>query len=202
MDETQSIEEFMISIFTHKIDTMGTGYMMRSSDYHLVGGIHPLPNLLFADHKLWFDITAISYKATEKEECFSYRLHENISKTTNPVKYIRAFYMFMDYLNEFKNQSAGVKGVIEKHAPDYISYYCSSLSHRLLKTPVSLREGMTVHEFIEQCRKYAQLLSPGSDFQPEKQFRIRIAKQIDDNSFLRSAFLLFKKFYKKPIYSR
>jgi glycosyltransferase involved in cell wall biosynthesis len=201
MEEKQSIEEFMISIFTHTIDTMGTGYLMRSSDYHRIGGIHPLPNLLFADHKLWFDLTAISYKATASAECFSYRLHENISKTTNPVKYIRAFYMFMDYLNEFKTTSGEINEVIRKYAPGYISYYCSSLSHRLLKTPVAQREGMTVHEFIEECRKYADKLSPGSNFEPEKQFKIRLARQIDDNSILRNAFLLFKKFYKKPIYS-
>lgn len=201
MDEIQSIEEFMISIFTHKIDTMGTGYMMRSADYETVGGIHPFPNLLFADHKLWFDLTAISYKATLNEECFSYRLHENISKTTNPVKYIKAFYTFMDNLAEFKNRSAGINDVIQKYGPDYISYYCGSLSHRLLKTPVENREGMTVHEFIQQCRHYGQILSPGSDFEPEKKFRIRIARQIDDNRILRNAFLLFKKFYKKPIYS-
>ena len=201
MAETQSIAAFMESIFTHSIDTMGTGYMMRASDYNSIGGIQALPNLLFADHQLWFNLTALSYKATTIEESFSYRLHQNTSKLSGAAKYIRAFTMFMDYLTVFRKKSIDIDSVIRRHIPAYIGYYCRSLSHRLLKTPVAQREGMTVDSFLTQCRRYADVLSPGHDFVPHKQFSIRLAKQIDNNVLLRNAYLVFKKLYKKPIYS-
>ena len=57
MDEKQTAAEFLHSLFIDSIDTMGTGYMMRSKDYDAVGGMPAYPNLLFADHALWIKLT-------------------------------------------------------------------------------------------------------------------------------------------------
>jgi glycosyltransferase involved in cell wall biosynthesis len=201
MDEKQTAAEFLHSLFTDSIDTMGTGYMMRSKDYNLIGGIPPYPNLLFADHVLWIKLTALNYKATSPTESFSYRLHENLSKKSGAFSYISSFYNYMDFLVDLKANQIQLKAIFENYVTDYILYYCRSLSHRLLKTPVAERNGMTVAGFINNCIKYNTLLSSGVILDPLKQSNIKLAKMIDENKVLRSLYLLLKKVYKKPIYS-
>lgn len=201
MDEKQTAAEFLHSLFTDSIDTMGTGYMMRSKDYDAVGGIPSYPNLLFADHALWIKLTALHYKVTASQESFFYRFHENLSKTSDAPKYINAFYSYMDFLAELKSHHPNVSIVIEEYITVYIQYYCRSLSHRLLKTPVDKRNGMTVSGFINNCIKYDNILAAKSNFNPLKQNNILAAKLIDENYFLRSLYLFARKFYKKPVYS-
>ena len=78
MDEKQTASEFLHSLFIDSIDTMGTGYMMRSKDYDDIGGIPAYPDLMFADHSLWIKLASLTYKATSPYERFLYRLHENL----------------------------------------------------------------------------------------------------------------------------
>ncbi len=201
MGEKQTAAEFLHSLFINSIDTMGTGYMMRSKDYDHVGGISSYPNLLFADHALWIKLTSLSYKATSLNESFSYRLHENISKKSNALNYINAFYNYMNFLNDLKQNQPQVSIIIEKHISNYIQYYCRSLSHRLLKTQVNARNGMTVSGFINDCIKYNNLLSDKKTLLQTNKFNIRFAKFIDENILIQKLYLLFRLFYKKPIYS-
>jgi glycosyltransferase involved in cell wall biosynthesis len=201
MDATQTVAEFLKSLFTDTIDTMGTGYMMRSLDYDAINGIASYPNLIFADHALWIKLTSLCYKATASTESFLYRLHENLSKTTSALNYINAFYKYLDFLTKLKSDVSNVRVVIEEHITAYIRYYCRSLSHRLLKTPSHERNGMNVSDFINNCIKYNNLLTRKTKFLPLKQFNIRLAKFIDDNVILRKSYFFFKKIYSKPIYS-
>jgi glycosyltransferase involved in cell wall biosynthesis len=200
MDEKQNVAEFLHALFIDSIDTMGTGYMMRSKDYNAVSGIPPFPNLLFADHTLWIKLTALSYKATSSNECFSYRIHENLSKRSDAVRYINAFYCYMDFLVELKNANKAAGIVIESYVTNYIQYYCRSLAHRLLKTMVNERNGMTVCGFINNCIKYNDVLAGKDKLLSLKQFNIRFAKFIDKNALIRKLYFLFRKFYTKPIY--
>ena len=201
MDEKQTAVEFLHSLFTDSIDTMGTGYMMRSKNYNSINGIPLYPNLLFADHALWIKLTALNYKATSPKESFLYRLHENLSKKSDAPKYINAFYNYLDFLADLKTSHSEIAATIEKYITPYIQYYCRSLAHRLLKTTVSQRKGMTVSGFINNCTHYVKLLSDKEASLQVNQFSIRFAKFIDDNLLLRSLYLLFRKFYSKPIYS-
>jgi glycosyltransferase involved in cell wall biosynthesis len=201
MAEIQSVSEFVKSILTDTLDTMGTGYVMRSADYDALGGIQPYPNLLFADHELWIRLTVPAYKATSPLECFSYRLHENLSKRSDAPRYIRAFFRFLSFLEEISAADAKVREVIEMHISDYIRYYCRSLAHRLLRTSEANREGMTVASLINECKQYADKLNPQNKFSPREQFNIRLAEKIDNNVVSRKLYLLFRKIYKKPIYA-
>jgi glycosyltransferase involved in cell wall biosynthesis len=201
MDEKQTAAEFLHTLFIDSIDTTGTGYITRSKDYNAVDGIPSYPNLLFADHALWIKLTALKYKATASKECFLYRLHENLSKRSDAVKYINAFYSYLDFLVELRTSSQNVSIIIENYITSYIQYYCRSLAHRLLKTPDSERNGMTVSGFINNCIKYNNLLTDEAELLPLKQFNIRFAKFIDSNSITRKLYLLFRRFYNKPIYS-
>ena len=201
MDEKQTVAEFLNSLFTNSIDTMGSGYMMRSKNYNDIGGIPSYPNLLFADHVLWIRMTSLNYKATSTKENFAYRLHNNLSKKSGAVSYINAFYDYMDFLIAYKTNHHQSATVIKEYICPYILYYCRSLSHRLLKTPFKERNEITVSGFINNCIKYNGMLASTHTLNPLQQVNIRYAKFIDNNFILRRLYLLFKKFYNKPIYS-
>ncbi|MFT4016123.1 MAG: glycosyltransferase family 2 protein [Agriterribacter sp.] len=193
--------EYLDAILTDSLDTMGTGYMMRSTDYDKLGGIPSYPNLLFADHELWISLTGLNYMAVSEKECFSYRLNQSVSKRSGASKYIDAFFRFLDFLSTLENKDERLREIIKKHSPDYIQFYCTSLTHRLLKTPVNQREGKAVASFILNCKQKADTLSPENHFQPLDQFSVRLSKLIDNNPILQRFYLLFKKVYKKSFYS-
>jgi len=56
-------------------DSFGTGYAFRAADYVRVGGIPPLPRLLYADHLLFARLTALGHKRCADTLGCSYRLH-------------------------------------------------------------------------------------------------------------------------------
>jgi hypothetical protein len=177
---------------------MGTGFVMRSVDYDVCGGIPMYPNLLFADFELWINLTTKSYKATASEECFGFRLHQSMTTKSPDVKFQLAFAQFIKFLQSLK-KNEDLAAMIERYGVDFIRFYCKGLSHRLLRTPKNRRNGQTVASFLENCRNYADVLVPGNDFDPSKIYSIRFAKQIDSNFVTRSLFLLFKKIWPKPM---
>src|SRR5207253_1249576 len=80
--------EFLAAQMEQTIDSTGTGYMMRSTDYDGLGGIPTnYPAFIFADYELWIRLSSISYKATSPEICFDYRIHNNASKLMNGDNY-------------------------------------------------------------------------------------------------------------------
>src|SRR6185503_19658503 len=139
------------SHMTHSMDSMGSGYMMRSKDYDRLGGI-PVhyPNLLYADYELWTRLSLISYKATSQKSGFLYRVHQSVSRTTNVIQYQEAFLKYIDFIAELMKSNAEVRGVVEKYGNTLLVYYCQSLSHRLLKTPKGQRS-IKVKDFIGRC---------------------------------------------------
>jgi glycosyltransferase involved in cell wall biosynthesis len=193
MDEVQYAHEFLACHLARTMDSMGTGYMMRSKDYDECGGIPArYPNLIFADYELWIRLTMKSYKATSSNNLFSYRLNESVSKTTNGMQYQEAFKNYIEFIKSASENNQPIKQVITRYGRDMLYYYCEALSHRLLKTPLQLRS-ITVAEFIARCESYAQQLIPGQEFQPLRKFRIRIAKQLDESMVGRGLFKTFKK---------
>lgn len=192
MDKIQFAHEFIAMHFMKTMNSMGSGYMMRSKDYDRVGGIPDYPNLIFADYQLWIELTAISYKVTLSNELFKYRIHNSVSRMTGGEAYQQAFEKYIFFLQEKAKQDVQVKQVIERYGKKFLMDYCESLSHRLLKTPVSERK-LRVSDFIHKCSVLATTFIPGQSFEPLSVKRIKLAKQLDSNSIGRSAFQLFKK---------
>jgi len=196
MDEIQYGHEFLACQLARTMDSMGTGYMMRSKDYDALGGIPvEYPNLIFADYQLWVELSLINYKATSDKVCFNYRVHDSVSKLTNGEQYQQAFEKYVYFMAALGNKNEQVRSVIEKYGHDMLMYFCESLSHRLLKTPVANRK-TKVNEFIEKCRSYAAILIPGQPFDPSGKFRISIAGKLDSNVVGRSVFNMYKKITK------
>lgn len=199
MDEVQSAAEFLSFFLANQIDTMGTGFMMRSRDYDACGGIPPrYPNLLFADFELFINLSKPGYKATSHEPAFSFRIHQSTTTTSSDLKFHESFAIFIDYIYSLKKDPE-FDAVIKRYALDFLNLYCKGLSHRLLRTPMSKRQGKSVEYFISLTKSYADKLVPGNNFDPEKQFSVKFARQIDNNPVSRALFLLFKKVRTKPV---
>ena len=202
MDEVQNTRDFLAFFLSNSIDTMGTGFMMRSADYDAVGGIPPsYPNLLFADFELWINLTTISYRATAFEECFAFRLHQSATTTSSTMKFHEAFVQFVQYLSKLKQQNPEMAKVIDRYAIGFINFYTKGLAHRLLRAPKSKRGELTVRGLINESQRMADDLVPGNHLNPYSQPGVKLARQIDSNFFTRQLFLLFKKLYTKPVYS-
>lgn len=193
MDEIQQASEFLACQFSRTIDSMGTGYLMRSSDYVQVGGIPAnYPNLIFADYELWINLMRLGYKATSSRESFSYRIHQNLSGRTNGMLYQEAFGKYIEYIKSLNRKEPSIKLVVDRYGQEMLYFFCESLCHRLLKTPMRSRS-LKVFDFIKKCEQYAHEIIPGQDFKPLDKFRIRIAGQIDRSFISRGMFNLFKK---------
>ena len=185
----QTVDEFLGAQMSQTIDSMGTGYMMRSKDFDLLGGMPTnYPNLIFADYELWMKLTQLSYKATSEKFCFNYRVHNSVSKITNGEVYAQAFQTYILYISTLL-KSEKIKEVIERYGHDFLIYFCQSLSHRILKTPFNKRT-IRVGKFIKQCDEMAKTLIPKQRFEPLKIFKIKIAKQLDAFNFIS---ILFRK---------
>ncbi len=199
MVEIENAADFLAGLLTNTFDIMGTGFMMRSRDYDAIGGIPAFPNLLFADFVIFLSLSRINYKAASSENCFSFRLHQSTTAVSSPVKFIKALEQFIYFLKSLKTQDKALNKVIQKDSPAFLLFYCKGLSHRLLRTPLGMRDNLTVKEFIAKCETYAQTLAPGNTFKPLSVFSIWLAKVLDSSFIGRKLFLGFKKLYSRPV---
>lgn len=193
MDEKQYGHEFLACQMARTMNSMGTGYMMRSAAYDRLGGIpQEYPNLIFADYELWLKLGMISYKATTSKFCFSYRVHKSASTLTNGDQYQQAFGQYINFLTRLRKEDKMIAEIADHYGHNFIMYFCESLSHRILKTPVNKRQ-VTVKDFVKKCEAYAAMLIPGQSFSPLEKKRISLAQQLDANAVGRVAFKLAKK---------
>lgn len=193
MPPTLTVGGFLNGQLTQTLDSMGTGYMIRSADYDRLGGI-PMhyPNLIFADYELWMRLCGIHFMAVTPETCFQYRLHQSVSRVTNGEDYQQAYFTYLRFLETYRQNNEEVRLEFEKNGMAYMEYFCESLSHRILKTPVSLRS-VNVKPFIARCRQVAATMLPNQSFNADKKWRVRLAVWFDANAFTRSAFQVIQK---------
>jgi glycosyltransferase involved in cell wall biosynthesis len=197
--ERQSGPQFLQSLLQNKFDLMGTGFMMRSKDYEAVKGIPPYPSLLFADFELLVELAGIGYLVADDQVCFSFRIHQSTTTRSSNITMQKAFDRLMHYLEKLRRKDRQMDQVIQGFGLEFLSVYCKGLTHRLLRTPVSKRDGLMVRDFLIQCRHYASILSPDKKFDPLSIPSVRLAAWIDASSISRKAFLMFKKIYSKPV---
>lgn len=181
------------------IDLMGTGYVMRSKDYDAIGGIPDYPNLLFADFELWINLTLRGYKVTSAKTCFSFRLHNSTTSSSADIRIQDAFERLVLFLVKLNNGNRELETVISQHASDFLIFYCQGFVHRLLRTPQSERQGISVKLTIEKFERFSRQLNVADTFKPRKRLSIRIACLLDRYRLGRGLFLLWKKLYPKPI---
>lgn len=193
MDEQQYVHEFLACQMSRTIDSTGTGYMMRSADYDRVGGMPATyPNLIFADFALWLQLMTQGYKATAFAHTFSYRLHNSVSRTTNGMAFLQAFEEYVKEIALLQTGNPLLQEAVERYGREFLLYWCESLSHRLLKTPVTHRS-LKVEGLIGLFRGYARQLIPGQPFEPLSVGRIRLAQQLDSFAPARNLFQWYRR---------
>ena len=193
MDEQQFVQDFLADQMQQTIDSTGTGYMMRSTQFDEAGGM-PVnyPNLIFADYALWVRLMAKGYKATSFKTCFSYRVHQSVSATTNAEAFLKALGIYIKEIDQLQKERPAVKEVVQSFGKGFLLFWCESLSHRLLKIPLEKRS-MQVKDLMKKFRDYAAILIPGQSFEPGSVFRIKLAEWLDANTFTRHLFQWYKK---------
>ena len=193
-----NVSEYLEQALNETIDIMATGYVFKSSDYDTIGGIPTqYPNLIYADLELWLALTKKSYLAVDPSTQFSFRIHASTTKTTKDKILLDAFLVFLDYMNQLKNESIALAFIIEEFGKKFTESTTKAIAHRLLRTPKAIRKGLTIDEMITKIDEKSKLL--GIDYTPLQINSIRMAKFIEAVPLLNNLFLLFKKVYKKPI---
>jgi len=193
-----NVIEYLEQALNETIDIMATGYVFKSSDYDTIGGIPTqYPNLIYADLELWLALTKKSYLAVDPSTQFSFRIHASTTKTSKDKILLDAFLVFLDYLNQLKNESIALALIIEEFGKKFTESTTKAIAHRLLRTPKAIRKGLTIDEMITKIDEKSKLL--GIDYTPLQINSIRMAKFIEAVPLLNNLFLLFKKVYKKPI---
>ncbi|TMI62439.1 MAG: glycosyltransferase family 2 protein [Bacteroidetes bacterium] len=198
MNEKISPAELLKHFLNSSIDTMGTGFIMRSNDFDEVGGMPNYPKLLFADMELWQRLTDKNYLAVEQAELFSYRRHSGATTASTDISVIiQALEKFIDYLSRLSSTDQKYAELIRNEGNTLLKQYCQGLSHKLLRTPVTQRNNLTVARVIDEFRKLGKKLNTKHAFEPLDHFKIKLGKIIDSSAFLQSAYLSFRSLLKK-----
>jgi glycosyltransferase involved in cell wall biosynthesis len=193
-----NLSEYLEHALNESIDIMATGYVFKSSDYDAIGGMPTqYPNLIYADLQLWLALTKKSYLAVDNSVQFSFRIHASTTKTSKDKVLLDAFLVFLDYLNQLKNESSALASIIEENGKKFTESTTKAIAHRLLRTPKAIRKGLTIDEMITKIDEKSKLL--GIDYAPLQINSIRMAKLIEAVPLFNNLFLLFKKVYKKPV---
>lgn len=201
MAEKQMPAEVLHNFLCSRMDIMGTGFMMRSSEYDRTGGIHPYANLLFADMELWTELSRKSYLAVDPQECFSYRVHPSATTSTSvDHKVLQAFDQFVRYLEKLEETDAVLAKVVLEDCDQLLQQYCQGITHKVLRTPHEKRQTPSVSAIIDQFREYGRRLKHNDSFEPLNYQKIKMGKIIDNNALLYGMFLLFKKIFRKPVF--
>jgi hypothetical protein len=106
--------------------------------------------------------------------------------------------VFISYLTILKNRSANYKQVINEHSGAFLEKTTKSIAHRLLRTPVDLRQGLTINEIVDKLSLKANEV--GVNYNPHAIRSFKMAVMIEKSKLLSWLFLQFKRIYSKPIY--
>lgn len=202
MEARQTPGQFLANILKNEIDINGTGFMMRSRDYDMVGGICCIPrykHFLYCDFELWIKLSCISFLAVSEKECFSFRLHTSTTTRASDLAIQESLGRLILFFSELKKSDKTMSAVLYEYGVGFLLFNCQGLSHRLLRKPLKARDSLKVKDFVNATRSFADQLGVGEKYKPGKVFSIKLAIIIDSNWLFRNVFLLFKKFYSKPL---
>jgi len=199
MPSKLSASELVKGFLRSEIDLMGTGYVMRSHTYDEIGGISAYPSLLFADFELWIRLIGDTYEAIDAKNCFAFRKHASTTTTSKDDVLLAACKKFIAFLAAKKNTDETIGRIIHEDLGKFLQVNAISMAHRLLRTPIASRNGLTVVSVADIFRQWAKNMGVETDYNPEKKKKYQLAKFIDSNGISRRLFLSFKKIYKTPI---
>lgn len=197
MKPIMDTNEFIGQALQRKIDISGTGFMFRADLYNSLNGIPSFPQLMFADYALWFSIARKGKVAVAEASAFKYRLHRNISQMADPVIYCKALKEFTNFLKQLMNDPL-LQMSIKKNAPAFITHYCKSICHKMLRLALPEREGITVAQTVGIFEKECKEISGNPSYSLTNNAGIKSALLIDNNKSVRYLFRKIRQLYNKP----
>lgn len=198
MNDSLSAEEFVGKALQRNLDINGTGYMFRSVDYDAINGIPLYPKLMFADYALWFSMIQNGKIAISKTHAFKYRIHQNTSQLADPIVYSDALKQFTTFLEKL-SKVPSLHNCIKESAPPFISHFCKSISHKLLRYTLTERKNITVSQLVKTFEKKCAIISGNPHYSLKKESGIKSALLIDSNPLTRQLFRMIRKAYNKPV---
>ena len=124
MPTVETAESFLAERLQLRRDSFGTGYMYRASDYLRVGGIPLYKKLMFADDALWLSLMRGSYKATLRQQMFSYRLHPGgTSHMPDWKPTLESLGAYLDFLFAYGDSDSEIKSVLERCITEFMVFW-------------------------------------------------------------------------------
>lgn len=187
MGEVQQVHEFVGNLFMMTLDSMGSGYMMRSTDFDAVGGFSRYHNLIFGDSELWVRLTAQGYLATEHAECFSYREHSSASAGTGVTQYQSSLFKFLLFLDKEAQTNQKLNEVISRYCASYLDCMCEGLIYRGLRSNRA-KDRKKASDIANEFDELKKKLMPAEKYSATRPPRIQMAILIDKWFIGRSVF--------------
>jgi glycosyltransferase involved in cell wall biosynthesis len=128
--ECETPAQYLEGRFTYQRDITGTGVVMRSADYDRMGGIPHFERLFFADDALWLSLMQGGYKAYDRTELASVRMHAKKESTTKPSAWpslLLGLNQFSDFLQGYGENDSEARAAIAKHAAGFMRRYHHNL---------------------------------------------------------------------------
>ena len=187
-------KELLGKLLKNDLFIMATGYMMRSKDYDLIGGIPTsYPNLLYADFELWLKLTGLSHLAFSPSIQFAFRLHESTTVRTKENEQLKAFEQLGNYFSTLSSD-AELARVLNENGQSFLLYHCNAIMYRLLKRQLSQRNGLSVKQIAAKFLEIASAWKlSGFDYTAHRS--IQNAIFIDKNIVTRLLFYWYKKIF-------
>jgi glycosyltransferase involved in cell wall biosynthesis len=153
MSEVLKVHEFVAHQLARTLDSMGTGYVMRSADFHDLGGFSRYSGLLFGDYELWVKLIGRGYLATAQSVCFSYREHASSSAIATASEYQKNLFKYLRFLDNESKTNELLSKIIYRYCSDYLIYMCESLVYRSLL--VGKQEGeKSTHTIVREFQEF------------------------------------------------
>ena len=126
VQKIERAEDYLRSRFTSNCDVFGTGYVMRSASYDLLGGIPAFERLFFADDALWLSLLRDSYKVCDSTSHYAIRIHSASESASVPAIWgsiIVGLRQLVDFLGNYSVDNQRVREIIIDYAPNFLLSY-------------------------------------------------------------------------------
>ncbi len=131
-----NLDQFLQQILELRLDSFGTGYVFRGSDYRRCSGIPLFNKLIFADDALFLSLTKLGSLIVSNDFGFSYRQHNCSTSGSASLSVVsEALVSFINYLKNHLSSDLTSTTSVKNKFRRYILYWCTWLSLKdLFKT--------------------------------------------------------------------
>lgn len=144
----ETADNFFLSFHQLKRDSYGTGYVIRSGDYKLLGGFPPFPGLMYADDITWYRLISLTHKVCSPRSLFACRLHPE--SAGHIVSLYDLFLASKQYWRALEQSDYFQKKEHVSAARKYIEYTFNGKYHKILA-------GLIASDGIEERREYQRV---------------------------------------------